>query len=178
MNIRESSINTKDKEDFKNAFNFFINERNEFTKKYELINAWYSLQSKSYGNSSKPKLSKLKTINFNHTIDIEFLKKNTDDYYDITDVELKKEIDRLVKNPLNLYRGKYYAQFLVKIINILVTKEAVDLKILNKQRKIKFPVSETNLITQLSCYAYTPQCLKTYLMRNLNIYKESNFAIN
>lgn len=173
MNIRRSSMNVEDREDYEKALDFFTKKREEFISNIELLNIWYSLQSKAYGKGIQPKLDKLKSIDINKKIDIEYLKQNTENYIEIDELEFKKEKKRLNEDPLSLYRGKYYAQFMVNTINILVTKKAVELGILSKQRKIKSTISESNIISELSNYAHTPNSLKLYLEKNLNRYKKT-----
>lgn len=171
LNISEYSIEQVDKYDFKRAVNYFKEKRNKFIKDVLMVNIWYSLQrkkSQKISKGQKPDLSNLKYINNITTpIDIEELKKLTPNYIEVNDLEIKNEEKRLMEDPLNNFRGKYYIEFLFKILNVIITDSNKPEKLFSKKRKINLTIGRDNLISVLSQYADTPECLKKYLKSKL-----------
>ncbi|GAB6149007.1 DUF4435 domain-containing protein [Clostridium novyi] len=171
LKIRKTSEKLDDKKDFENAMKYYKQEREKFIENTTILNVWYSLQKRK-GITSDGKiyadLKKLKKFNqLEKPITIEILKGKTENYQEINEIEFEKEKQRLLRDPLKLFRGKYYFEFMAKVIHKLCTDESIKEGIFSKRRRCKSSISEGNIISELSQYAETPNCLKEYLNRRL-----------
>lgn len=173
LKIGRTSHDENDKKDFESAMKKYKEERSKFIRDSTILNVWYSLQkrkSKGLNNCEYPDLKKLKKFYaLDQPITIETLQNNTENYIKVDMMEIEDEKKRLLKDPLNLFRGKYYFEFMSTIINKYCTNDAVKENIFIKRRKCKSNISENNIISELSQYAETPRCLKNYLNSRLNI---------
>lgn len=175
IGIEECSCYQKDRDDFEKALSFFKKERDKFIERTTLLNTWYSLQKNSDKNID---LTEIKSINkIKENIDLETLKLMTPNYKEFSQKELDNEKDRLLKNPIYNFRGKYYKEFLYEILTQLITDSNLKVtdknkKIFSKKRKVNLSLGKDNIISILSQYAYTPECLKEYLRERLNYSEE------
>lgn len=164
----ELGIHSNDKNDMKehkNAIDFFKEKRGKFINDTILLNAWYSLQRKhGFTKVNPPNLSEIKERKkLPSNITIEVLKKKTKNYIEIDNEEIELEKNRLLKDPLNLFRGKYFLELLQEVLETFTTEEATKMHIFKKKRKVNFTIGKNNLISLLSQYAETPESLKKYL---------------
>lgn len=164
----------EDKLDFEKALNFFKDSRTNFINRTVILNVWYSLQknkSRNILNGKKPDLTNLKSVynnkNITFPIDIEKLKILTPNYLEVTDIDIQNEKNRLMADSIYNLRGKYYEEFLFKILNEIITDSNKPQKIFSKKRKVNLTIGKDNLISILSQYADTPGCLKKYLCDKL-----------
>jgi hypothetical protein len=166
------SCNEKDKKDFISGITFYKNEREKFINKIILLNVWYSTQQnkgKLNANTSFPNLEKLKTLkNIKFPITIKFLEDNTPNYIEVSMLEIEGEKTRLLKDPIKNFRGKYFIEFLYDVLITLTSCKAKNQKIFSKTRKVSFTIGKSNIISLLSQYAETPQCLTKYLQSKLS----------
>ncbi|WP_455789292.1 DUF4435 domain-containing protein [Clostridium butyricum] len=171
--------------DYDKVTKYYKGERSKFIKKVGLLNIWYSLQknkSKGLEEGIEPDLSKLKSVYgkylrndiINGQITIERLKELTNRYIDVTEFEIKGEEIRLCSNPLVNFRGKYFEEFLYKTLNFIIedankpiNKPDKPKLLFSEKRKVNLPIGKDNLISLLSQYADTPNCLDEYLKRTL-----------
>lgn len=64
---------------------------------------------------------------------------------------------------IDAFRGKYLAELTVEFLNHLKIQAASGNKPFNKRRRVKIQISKANFISELSQYAETPMCLKSFL---------------
>lgn len=161
--------NQNDRIEYEKAFKYFKEEREKFIEDIALLNTWYSLQRKKrFYRIDHPNLDKLKERKkLPDNITIEILKENTENYIEVDNGEIELERSRLMIDPLNLFRGKYYLEFLQDIIEFLTSNKAKDTGIFRKRRKINYTIGRKNLVSLLSQYAETPNCLKAYIKNGL-----------
>ena len=178
LQINKYSIGNK-KQDYESVIDYYRQERRNFIEEISLLNSWYSLQkNKSYKfkKEDKPDLSRLKSAyskSLKGEITIEKLKELTPRYIDINEVELEAEQERLLTNPLSNFRGKYYEEFLHKILSQIISEANSPNKLFTEKRKVSLNIGKTNMISILSQYAETPECLNEYIKNRIE--RVSNF---
>lgn len=150
---------------------FFTVQKNNFISKTVLLNVWYSLQkNKSKYKEIKPDLSKIKSVkNIKHPISIEELKELTPNYINVSLSEINNERDRLMENPEYNFRGKYYEEFLYKLLDSVITDSNKPKVLFSKRRKVNLNIGKDNIISLLSQYADIPICLIEYLSKRIKI---------
>lgn len=79
---------------------------------------------------------------------------------DVTTDELNESLD-YIDNNINNIRGKYVMQFIEFIIQVLNRDSKTNKKYTDT--KVEFEQNRKTLITRLSAYADTPNCLKNYV---------------
>lgn len=165
------------KKDYLKSLELFYERRQRFIKDVLLLNAWYSLQIKKGEKTKiKPDLKKIKEYKkLPDDISLDMLRKNTINYIDIEENEIKQEMERIDKNPLELMRGKYFIEFLYEYLSYITSDKAKTDGLLTKKRGISHTIGKNNLISLLSQYAETHNSLRSYLQSRLNIL-ESNAA--
>lgn len=173
LKIGKSSLKDEDKLDFEKALNYFKDQRMDFITDTIMLNVWFSLQRNKSINipkENKPKLSQLKNAydkKINFPVDIEELKNLTLNYLEVTPIEIQSEKKRLMENAVYNFRGKYFEEFLYKVLTIIITDSNKPKEIFSKKRRVNLTIGKNNLISNLSQYADTPQCLKRYLKESL-----------
>lgn len=168
LQISKFSIGNK-KSDYDNVIRYYTEEREKFIDRITLLNTWYSLQRKKYKNIdgiNEPDLSAIKSAyckKLRGDITIEKLKQLTPNYIEVNELEIESEKRRLLTNPINNFRGKYFEEFMVKTLNIILTDANSPKNLFSKKRKTSLNFGKDNLISSLSHYADTPICLDKYL---------------
>lgn len=172
MNINKYSDKEDDKKDFDTLMEYYKKEKEEFIENTKYLNAWYSLQTrKSVGMQKEdmPKLYNLKEIDYSEYPynNIERLKELTINYIDVTHEEIETEVSRLMKNPDYNFRGKYFINFLCKILNFIFTESNKPNKLDIKKRNVVTQVSDKNILSSFCQHALTTSCLQRYLNSKL-----------
>lgn len=174
--------------DFRVCMCLYQLQKSDLISELLLLNAWYSLQKiKSKDFKIMPKLSKLKelkSINIKIGIDtissnynLQFLKDNTENFIEVSQEEIDREIERLQKEPEKHIRGKYLTEFLLKFILLLLEDVNKHCRYFSYKRKVSFNVSK-NIISELSQYAETPACLDHYLMKYIGVINKQNLHVS
>ena len=172
LNINKYSDKEDDKKDFDTLIEYYKKEKEEFIENTKYLNAWYSLQTrKSVGMQKEdmPKLYNLKEIDYSEYPynNIERLKELTINYIDVTHEEIETEVSRLMKNPDYNFRGKYFINFLCKILNFIFTESNKPNKLDIKKRNVVTQVSDKNILSSFCQHALTTSCLQRYLNSKL-----------
>lgn len=165
-----------DENDFKVAYNYMINFRDNIIKDILYGNACYSLQIKKAHEKglNKPNLSPIKRydgiVNISKPEDI---KGKIERYIDVSEAEIEKEYERLSSNSIRFIRGKYILEKMPKCINKIVEESNKGANheghLFSKKRRMRLNTSETTLISDLSNYAETPRCLVSYIQKRCSI---------
>lgn len=156
--------------DFNNCKNLYINLQKEFHDAVEQLNIWIACQREKRADFklsgfdiSKLVQIDLDNITSNYTINelyAQFPKAIT-----VTQEERDlKESDLCSQERQKSFRGKFEIYFLFKVIQKLI--EAANKgnpKYFTKKIKVTLNLRETTLISDLSQYADTPECLVDYL---------------
>lgn len=158
-----------DKQDYKTAYEYIINQRDALIKQLILPNAWYFLQIQKIQNqTNEPLLSKLKT--FNDIIKIKSLKEfedNVENFIPINQIEINEALEYLNSNPVLYLRGKYLIQGITNDFKYLFEnssqKDSTNRK-LKKRRKKIFELNINNFVSNFAQYSDTPLTLRNYLM--------------
>jgi hypothetical protein len=156
--------------DFNNCKNLYIRLQKEFHDAVEFLNVWIACQREkkadvklSVLDISNLVLIDLDNINSTYTIDdlhIKFPKAIT-----VAQEELDLKQNHLcLQERQKIFRGKFEIHFLFKIIHKLIEEaNKGNPKYFTKKIKVTLNLRETTLISDLSQYADTPDCLIDYL---------------
>ena len=172
--LNELNLSEQKEEDLKDldkVFSYLKDERDNIIEEIIYANAWYSLQIKKDRESiKKTNLSKIKEYKIiKNKCSIEDLENIVSDSIQVSDDEIKTEIENLRKDPIKRIRGKYFVQtmpsFFNKIFESATAKNYEDF--FSKRRKVSIRVSFKNIISELSQYADTPKELISYIEEKL-----------
>ncbi len=166
----------EDKKDFDTGFEYITRFRDNLISEMLYGNACYSLQiKKAYKlGMEKPNLSTIKKyediINISNIADI---RSRIEGFIEITEDEVKEECKRMMDDPVNILRGKYFIEKMPTSINKICEEsnkkiECSD-RMFVKKRKMRLNTSMATLISDLSNYAETPQCLIKYINNKTNL---------
>ena len=158
------SILDDDKQDFEVAFFFLKDKRDKLIKSILYANAVYSLQIRKSSNSRQrgPDMSAIqKCKDIMGISKFEQIKDKINDYIELKEDEINEELLRLESDSINLIRGKYLLEMMPSYIKSLLTE--LNQNGFKKQRKIKLDICKTNLLSNLSSYAETPESLIKYI---------------
>jgi len=165
-----------DKIIFRKCIYLFTQTQKKFHDAIAPLNAWIMLMRKM--ETSTPKKTSLNKIKFEQWVKIEVdhvTKQYTIDDINtifperanIPEIEVTRKVNSFSTIDCGkIFRGKYEVEFLSKFL----TKLKDDLcasspKYFDKKRKIHFflPKTSSDILSQFSQYADTPQCLRDYL---------------
>ncbi|WP_413171123.1 DUF4435 domain-containing protein [Anabaena azotica] len=157
-------------DDFNNCKNLYTQLQKEFHDAVELLNIWIACQREKQAklnlagfNISDFVVIDLDNIKINYTIDTLYTKFPK--AIAITQEELDlKQSNLCLQERQKSFRGKFEIYFLFKVIQKLI--EAANKgnpKYFTKKIKVTLNLRETTLISDLSQYADTPECLVDYL---------------
>jgi hypothetical protein len=139
------------------------------------LNAWIVLQREKEGPSSKLNLSNKKLADFVRiSLDEVEQRYNREDLVTlfpeavaISDEELQeKERELQAVNRACSFRGKYFVEFLRVFLQMLKNDSGNAAPTYFKEKKkVKLNLSKANILSELSQYADTPDCLKDFLRK-------------
>lgn len=174
--ILKSEFNINEYDDEYNiCLNIFIERQKEFHEKIKLFNVWTHCQrdSSNCGETTRLNLADFKLNKIISEINLTKIKANYDkekieslfpDAFVISDDILNQKITILGKfNPQLYFRGKFEIEFLYIFIKALQSEFGKHNGLIKKQAGVQINISKKNLISELSQYADTPNCLKQYL---------------
>lgn len=158
--------------------NLFKQNQDEFHKSIKLFNAWYATaKEKAKKNNTIVNVSlndkfpkdfaviKIGNITSNYTLN-DILKKYPDSIQ-INEEELNEKLNYFDENCNTCeFRGKYEIEFFYLFLKYLIEDANVKNTILKK--KVKFSIDGAQILSQLSQYSETPECLIEYLMKIKN----------
>lgn len=167
------SLTPDDERDFNNALKFLKEKRDVYINDMLFSNAFYSLQmQKKEKTGHSVDLSPIKNyLDIKGIFEKSKLEAKIKNSFALKDIEIKKEIDYLSKNPIKLLRGKYFEQAMTNDFRKLIefsNNPKLSNGLFSKKRKNKTQLFEDNLLIVFSSYAETPICLSKYLQNNLN----------
>jgi len=161
---------TEINEDFDKCISLYIKLQEEFHDAVELLNVWIACQRQ---NSSKLNISDLSILRFvNIDLDKITVRYTIDDLYTrfenssaISQEKLDaKKAELLASNRQKSFRGKFEIEFLFKVLLKLIEESNKDSSpYFTKKLAVKFSLQKNNIISALSQYADTPDCLHIYL---------------
>ncbi len=161
---------TESDENFERCISLYTKRPEEFHNAVELLNAWIACHR---DKSSKLNISNLSVFNFVYCdLNQAIARYTIDDLYErfpgipvISQPELDAKKSQLKANTQQKsFRGKFEIEFLFNFLQKLIT-EANEGNYPYFTRKVKVVLSLTkrNIISDLSQYADTPNCLYSYL---------------
>lgn len=163
---------------FKKCISLFIQTKQEFHDAIAPLNAWIMLMrnlEKEFATHKKDslndikfeKLVKIEVDNVTKLYTIEYINNLFPKRNDIPEIEVTKKVNSFSTIDCGkTFRGKYEVAFLSKFLTKLKDELcAISPKHFYKKRKIHFslPISSSDILSQFSQYADTPQCLRDYL---------------
>lgn len=166
-----------DMDDFSLCMKLYVARQQEFHDAISLLNAWIACQTQNGAVSSQLNLKNNDKKVMKNFIDIRLdqVTKNyeydtiidTFSHAEIIPLEevLKMEGELMLDTPQKVYRGKYEIEFLRIFIEKLKLEFVKDLNLVSNKKKVDLLLTPTNIISQLSQYADTPNCLIDYLSR-------------
>jgi hypothetical protein len=164
--------------EFKSIMTIFKQNQDEFHNSIKLFNAWYATAKEKAKinntivnvslNDKFPKdfaIIKIGNIKSNYTLN-DILTKYPDSIQ-ITEDELNLKLDYFSENCCTcLFRGKYEIEFFHLFLKYLI--EDANIKNVILKKKVKFSVDGAQILSQLSQYSETPECLIEYLTKIKN----------
>ncbi|OUD31030.1 DUF4435 domain-containing protein [Flavobacterium sp. FPG59] len=155
--------------------NLFRQNQNEFHSAVKLFNAWYATAKEKAKKSNTivnislnekfPKdfaVIKIGNIQSNYTLN-DIMDKYPDSIQ-VTEEELKDKLKNFEENCNSCsFRGKYEIEFFTLFLKYLIEDANIKNKFLKK--KTKFSVDSAQILSQLSQYSETPECLIVYLTK-------------
>lgn len=159
--------------EFETILSLFQDRQTEFHMATALFNLWYfSIKKKSENLYTVPNVSlsekfpkefiRFSLENISSTYDLQAIKAKFPNAIDISEDEMtgfKEEFES--KPPLLRFRGKYQIEFLIKFLMQIIEDANKHNKII--KRKTRFRIDPALVLSQLSQYAETPECLKIFL---------------
>lgn len=157
-------------ENFERCVSLYIKLQEEFHNAVELLNTWIACQ---IDKSSPLNISKRSVLDF-VKIDLNQITKKyvIDDLYrmfpgaiTISPEELDARLTELRSSTRQKsFRGKFEIEFLLKILEKLKHEaNTANYPYFTRKVKVVLSLSESNIISDLSQYADTPDCLDSYL---------------
>lgn len=159
-----SSHSSDDLYDFAVAFSFLKNKRDALINDILYANAVYSLQIiKASGLGIRvPNMNAINNCKDIMKIsELAQLKNKITDYIELTEDEINEELIRLRSDAINLIRGKYLLEMMPIYINSLFKE--YNAGTFKKKRKNTLNICECRILSNLSQYAETPECLVKYI---------------
>jgi hypothetical protein len=162
-------------ESYKNSLQLFEASQNDYHSKSLLFNAWYaSMKEKANKNSCSTGVSLncaipsefvlLKIGSISCEYDLEAIQNKYPDSLAVTQIEVEEKIEWFKSKNMNkAFRGKYELEFIYAFFQFLID-DANDIKkrqILKK--RVRFRIDKALMLSQLSQYAETPECLVKYI---------------
>lgn len=160
-------------EEYNQVLSIFRNRQEEFHNSTALFNLWYfSIKKKAEALKTIPNVSladkfpkEFITFSFENveaTYNLETIKLKFPNALDVSEDEIlsyKKDFD--TKPPIYRFRGKYEIEFLIKFLIMIIEDSNIYNKVI--KRKTKFRVDPALILSQLTQYADTPECLMEFL---------------
>lgn len=170
---------TEDEPAYSVILNLYEKLHVDFLNSMLFFNAWYSIQKKKQtetGESNNVSLENelprgfisISLEQINSDYDLEKIRNTFPNSHEVTEEEVQAEIDELIKKDLCLFlRGKYVLTFLIDFIRLIVSDSCDKTQNKYLSRKIKLNLDRSTVLSTLSPYAITPNCLDEFV-RNLN----------
>ncbi len=168
----EFLLNETDKE-FKNIIALFTENQNRFHKSITLLNSWYATAkqiARTKGVSVNANLAekppkefiivKIGQIESNYNFS-KIIEKYPNSIKVTEDEVERKIIEFNTKNKSQIFRGKYELDFMYNFLKFII-EDANNSKELLKV-KTSFNIDKARILSQLSQYAETPECLINYI---------------
>ncbi|MDY6785557.1 MAG: DUF4435 domain-containing protein [Cyanobacteriota bacterium] len=157
-------------EDFDKCIALYQNRQKEFHDAVELLNAWLACQR---DKASRLTISNLSVSDFVYInldkIDINYTVTDLHSKFpraaNISQKELENKRDELnTRTRQRSFRGKFEIEFLLKFLQKLVQEaNQGNYPYFTQKLKVKLNISKKTVISDLSQYADTPDCLCDYL---------------
>lgn len=174
--IEEYGVDTfSDSKEIDSLTALYMKLLDQFCQCLTTLNAWIILQRKKESPSSKlnlnnQKLNKFVTISLDK---VEQLYTKDDlsllfpESVDIEDSELSEKEEELRQaDKICEYRGKYLIEFLRVFLELMkADRQNANPMHFKQRRKTKLNLSRVNILSELSQYAETPECLREFLNR-------------
>lgn len=163
---------------FKACVKFFIETRRQFHEAVSRLNAWMMLVRRKEKDASGKQITHFEKIKLERLVSIDVhqvtARQSVSDYltelfpfHGISEEAIDATVSSFSKESYGeIFRGKYEIEFLWKFLTRLKDDLCSNSpRHFSEKRKISFPIpSLRNIISELSSYADTPECLKNYLL--------------
>lgn len=169
----EFLINEND-EEYDKIINIYQSNLNDYLNKILLFNSWYhalkkkkeSIRADSTNVCLEDKLPnkflKLEISKIESSYTIECIKNHYKNALEVTEEEINISMSELSKyNLTEKLRGKFLITFLIKFLEFLTLDSKNDKKLIKEN--INFSTNKSIVLSHLSNYAVTPNCLDAYL---------------
>lgn len=162
---------TQAEEEFSKIIELFEAELQTFHDAVLEFNAWYACIKKA--NYKKVCLDdnfpkdfiNLSINNIQKRYDIEKVMHAYHIEINLSEAELTSSIDEFRSKPFCYLRGKYEMQFLCTFLSFLIDDANNPTKHKYLKRKTKFQINRALVLSHLSQYASTPECLVQYIKK-------------
>ena len=167
--------NFEDSEELESLMALYNNLLDQFCGCLTTLNAWIILQREKESPTAKlnlnnQKLNKFVSISLDK-IDQIYTKDDLSALFpesvEIGDIELsEKEEELKVTDRACTYRGKYLVEFLRLFLELIKTdRQSANPTHFKQKKNVKLTLSKANILSELSQYAETPECLRMFLDR-------------
>ncbi|MDB9153270.1 DUF4435 domain-containing protein [Parabacteroides distasonis] len=167
----EFDILPSDRE-YSSILQLFHKEQSKFHNATILFNAWYAcIKSKNMpigvclDEKFPKKFLTLKINNITYSYDIESIKSKYTEAPIISNNEIEIMKERLKSDLCFNLRGKYEIQFFYEFIKYLINDANEKGKQVYVKEKTKLNLDKAQILSQLSQYAITPECLMHYIQQ-------------
>lgn len=164
--------------EYKSIMNIFKQNQDDFHNSIKLFNAWYATaKEKAKKNNTIVNVSlndkfpkdfaiiKIGNITSNYTLN-DILEKYPESIQ-ISEDELNEKLNYFNENcNTYVFRGKYEIEFFHLFLKYLI--EDANVKNIILKKKVKFSIDNSQILSQLSQYSETPECLIQYLTKIKN----------
>jgi hypothetical protein len=168
FNILETESNYKD------IIDFYNQQQCEFHDHSKLFNAWYACQKEKPGcnilleNHFPDGIISIQIGSISSSYDLNKLNLLYPDSVEISEEDIIDKIGSLSTSFSNNLRGKFELIFLFNFIVFLIADANHRSRRVYIKRKTSFEVKHHLLLSQITQYAITPQCLKNYILKVYN----------
>lgn len=166
---------------FKKCIEVFECTQGKFHRAISLLNAWIMTQRRknqnhstlNLNNVSLDKLIKVDLDNVEKRYNFEKLSKLFPEAETINETEVDSKVSEFHKRKseylVKIFRGKYEIEFLrIIIMKLIEDRSSRRPRYISCGGKTRLSISKTNIISELSQYADTPDCLREYLKQFQN----------
>lgn len=150
----------------------FSEEQSKFHDATILFNAWYACAKRkniATGVNLDDKFPKdfltLKIKNITYSYNIESIKSKYSEVPQISNDEIEIMKERLKNDPCLNLRGKYEIQFFYEFVKYLIDDANEKKRRVYVKGKTKLNLDKAQILSQLSQYAMTPECLMQYIQQ-------------
>ncbi len=156
------------------CIDIFSERQKEFHLGVLYLNAWIYCQRKA--NVDKLYLNEFKLNKLINSLSLEvlvfnaydknFLKDCFPNAIELSDLQISNAMEIIKDKPQEKFRGKFEIEFIYEFLTVLIQTINKKTSSFEKCKKVGLNLSKLNILSELSQYALTPDCLKEYIKKS------------